>query len=166
MNKQQALTTIVRAIKKPAHMAEDREYRETIALFHHPISTESVADHMMINFVGFSSDSIYPLLFHALTATPPIVQLIFWLCQQTDNPGQHQIFAEIKTEYETFICSGMTDFSGAGSSAYREMEAVFEFLADVYGIQVKRIEVLPGGDDNAWDHINKAAKEQLAEIEE
>lgn len=166
MNKQAALISIVRAIKKPAHMVEDREYKDVTVLFHHPLSPESAPDFMMISFVGFSSDSIYPFLYHSFIATGPIAQLIFWLCQQAENPRHHQIFAEIKTEFETFLVSGMTDFSGSGSSAYAELRNVFEFLAEIYELEINYLELPPGRDNQAWALINEAAMEQVGQNDE
>ena len=163
MNKQQALQTIVKAIKRPDHMKEARQYDQTWYLTRHPLDP---GRDDLVDFVGFSSDDIYPLLYHALAnGYGPVTGLTFWLCRQRDIPGGHQIFAEVRTETTTYLTCGMTDYSGSGGHAYKELGNAFEFLAEVYGLEVECRELAEGADELAWGWINQQIKEQMAEEE-
>ena len=173
MNKQQALKTIVKAIKQPDHMKEAREYGQTWYLTRHPLDPSrrslgapgGVRDDL-VDFVGFSSDDIYPLLYHALTnGYGPVTGLTFWLCPQKEIVGGHQIFAEVRTETTAYLACGMTDYSGSGGHAYKELKNAFEFLAEIYGLQVECRELAEGTDEQAFAWINQQIKEQMAEEE-
>jgi hypothetical protein len=163
MNKQQALKTIVKAIKRPDHMKEAREYGQTWYLTRHPFDP-SRDD--LVDFIGFSSDDIYPLLYHALAGGyGPVTGLTFWLCPQKEIAGGHQIFAEVRTETTVYLTCGMTDYSGSGGHAYKELKNAFEFLAEIYGLAVEYRELAAGADEQAFTLINRQIKEQMAEEE-
>ena len=109
-------------------------------------------------FSGMSSDDIYSLVFYALSEpSMPIIGLRFWFVPQ-EASLHHQIFAEIETEFETFFCSGMTDYSGAGSVAYSDCCAMFELLSSIYDVPIERNLIQQGADKKAWIFVNEARK--------
>ncbi|MCL4300740.1 MAG: hypothetical protein KJ077_33695 [Anaerolineae bacterium] len=161
MNKQQALNTIVKALKKPDYIGK---YDEPITLIEHPFIPRTDPAHPdLIDFTGFGSDDIYPFLACLLGTYQPVTQIILWLCRQKDEVAHHQIFAEARTEFHCYLVSGMTDYSGSGSHAYRELGNALEFLAEFYGIQIERRELEPGRDDHAWNLISYYGEAQRAE---
>lgn len=54
------------------------------------------------------------------------------------QPGQHHVFFEVWLgDQKAFMSGETTDFSGAGNTARQELQAVFELLAVVYGVQIE-----------------------------
>jgi len=157
-NRVKVCVQILSAIYRPSHMIPFTGYEAPASFVGHPFDQSKNKD--FITFVGMSSDDIYPLIFHALNFnTAPVTGLRFWLVPQKDNTFHHQIFAEVETEFETFMCSGMTDHSGSGSAAYETCKQMFELLSMIYEVKVETILAQVGQDDLAWAKANAAILE-------
>lgn len=156
-----ALSLIATGLKKPDYMLTDWGYESPVMLSRHPFDSvmpdEQPTEAMTVDFVGFSSDSIYPLLYH--TVGKEIEWLIIWQCAQ-EREGHFNIFAEIGlVDKRAFICSGMTNYSGSGGKAYEDTLAVFRVLSLAYGLSVRTITLPLGSDDAANDLISKESAE-------
>jgi hypothetical protein len=158
-DKQKAFTIIATSLAKNQDWMSERDY-QTGVLLSHPFDKSHKE---MMEFVGFGSDSIYPFLFHAChPKSDRPKELIFWLVQVQGDPRQHQVWAEVRGEFTSYLTTGMTDYSGSGGSAYKEMKLAFQFLADLYNIEIVEKEV-------AWELGLKAEREcskALMETEE
>lgn len=54
------------------------------------------------------------------------------------QPGQHHVFFEVWLgDLAAFMSGETTDFSGAGNTARQKLQAVFDLLAVVYGVQIE-----------------------------
>lgn len=155
-----ALSVIVTALKKPLWKQHEENYGEpTVYLDNHPF----ISDYDdFVNFYGWGSDDIYPFLYTFLSQNLRSEEIIlrFWLCPLEHNEKQHQIYGEIESEMGSAIVAGMTNYSGSGGKAYEELREVFEFLGEIYNIQVEYNEVEPGYYIQVENEINKCWREQ------
>lgn len=157
--KQKALQTIILAIQKPWHLRHIENYGEPkVYLSEHPFIKDYDEP---VTFHGFSSDDIYPFLYDFLLGSKSSPRFKFWLCPAEDNPNHHLIYGEIENaNFESLIVHGMTDFSGSGGSAYRDLRQVFEFLAEIYDTKIEYNEVESGYYVVVEEEINKQWREQ------
>jgi hypothetical protein len=153
--KQKGFQLIATSLAKYQSWMSDKDY-ETTPLFHHPFDKSYKG---CIDFVGFSSDSIYPFFHHICHPKSHILtddtELIFWLVQFNDNPRNHQIWAEARSKYWSYITMGLTDCSGSGGAAYRDTKLVFQFLAELYNAKIIEKEV-------SWE-LGLAAERQASQ---
>lgn len=160
MDKRKALMTIVQAVRKPHYMQSEKNYGQPkVYLNDHPF----IADYdEPVEFHGFSSDDIYPFIEALLRIIGHDPRLTFWLCPLENDNNKHNIYAEIEiANYMSSLVSGMTDYSGSGGSAYKDLKNVFEFLADIYDTTVEYKFTSPGIDNIVSQSINQQWKEQL-----
>lgn len=77
------------------------------------------------------------------------LEIIFWLAPVENNTkNQNQIWLEIKDASMAFLCSGMTDYSGEGNSAYNDTILCFEFVQSI-GFSAPRTKKV------AWEIMNE-----------
>lgn len=163
-----------------AALSGDSNYRwmpprekDEIYLDRHPFDPDTTKD-MSVMWAGFSSDDFRSMLRYALKPSegfltgnePPRFIMWFILADEIEFhedrskyecEPRYNIFAEIRNEYQSILVGGMTNYSGSGGSAYREIEAVFTFLATTLGVKTVEARFLPHGwDERAYDLANKA----------
>jgi hypothetical protein len=162
MDKRKALETIFQAVKKPYHLQSDSHYGQPkVYLNDHPFVSDYIES---VDFYGFGSDDIFPFIYAFLKNHTTEPKFIFWLCPLKQDNEKHNIYAEFDIEnFSSSLVSGMTDYSGSGGSAYKDLKNVFEFLEDIYDTTVEYRETEPGYDDIVSQSINKQWKEQLEE---
>lgn len=159
---------ILAALTKSKDWIPDREWTQSAAFLpRHPFDEGCKT---FVDFIGFSSDRIYPFLHNILkpglgTLMLDHAKFIFWMLQQED-PRQHQIWIEARDGIQSVMTAGMTDYSGSGGSAYEEMKAAVEFLSAVYGCEVIETEVSHDIGERAWQMVNKAQRDQMEEVTE
>lgn len=70
---------------------------------------------------------------------------------------QHLVVAEFRTNFETYLCGGMTNFSGEGRWGYGTVRDVFEFLSQMFHIEVEYV-WHPFG---AWETVEYEIEQEI-----
>lgn len=145
-----AFALICQTLSRKTHYASanyQRYFDHEIILDRHPFVTENPVSYA--EFIGTPGHTesvgafIHKVLSHDYT-TP--TELIFWMCREDhvyrelDNGLSigHMIYAEVRFgDFDTYICGGMTDYSGEGGSGFNDMCRVFSFLSELYRISIR-----------------------------
>lgn len=149
-------------LRRPGNAAPN--YDDPIILDKHPFDAD-IDEGVLVSFVGFSSDSLYSLVYHAL-GEDVLTELVLWACPQKENPTkQHQVFVDIRSESQCWLASGYTDYSGSGRDALIKAINLFELLSYMYKIDIGGVICPLGADNKAWDYINEVCRKSQSHVE-
>lgn len=83
--------------------------------------------------------------------------------QQNRNPNQpeHDLYFEFITRLGTFLCGGCNDYSGHGGQGGKKLEAIFNFIASVYGQDVEEVVIRDKHAETIADQLDDAYNQHI-----
>ena len=128
------LRELIRYAWKKGEYCDNNELFEKITMLRsHPFIKSDKNDPVyLIGEIGVTY-SIAPFLYWLSHEMEYLEELRLWMFRAESNNDQHDIVAEIVTVGASYLCSGLTDYSGTGGSGFRKVREVFKSVSWMTG---------------------------------
>jgi hypothetical protein len=135
-------------------------YSHSRAIYgNHPFREKTQGTVTFMGSHGISA-SIGPWLQYLCTHQEEVAEINLYECE-TEGKGQYTYYLEYVDKYEdAYICSGMTNFSGEGGSAFKTAMRIVKFVSFVTKCQINSYHVSGNWEAKVQKWLSRTATEE------